>query len=702
MLHAALSRMSGGGVGRTRHALTRDALVSSVGDYVARSCPSATTLIVVDDAHWLDPLSALVVDRLCSDGRCAVLVSARPDPVAHMSALVERHQVLDLGPLSPDDIAALAHRALGTLADRLDVERVWTRTGGNPLFATLLLDMVREGQRLDDELPTAVRVVVQQRLGALSHRAAELVRFASVLGTVVDLDILTALVPSAAALTEVMEAGVLRHGEHPDVVEFDHSLLAEVAYASIPEGRRIALHDTVGELLLSVGAGAVEVARHLEIASALDPLRAAQAHLGAAAELAAVYDWDRVEEHALAGLAHVDPHHDETAARLAVLLGRSQRSLHRGHPEDVLIAASEFARRGGDAELFADAVAALAVHTWSTSDGASDTVHALYADALACELPTDARTRLCAIGATFMASSRHRQARAVYRKAIELADTLGDPTIRAEVLRLSRWGFIHPADLADLQTATAQLAEIAGHDPDLRWGVAGNRYCLGTIGADIDTVTSAVAEMWLLHDQQPGAPRLFEVSHMQLGLDVLSGRLDAAEAGLDEVLRLGLASNSRQWVLPIYLAASVAVRRRQGRLEELTPLVAAGVAERGDFVGWRVVAAAVAAAAGQLDTARRELDAAAADDFGRIIPDSTWTTVMVLLADAALAVGDLPRCRAIATMLAPYSERMTWSGVSTCGSIAATLSDLHTALGDDDAAASHAATAATLLSRLRG
>jgi hypothetical protein len=113
-------------------------LLGRVGAVVGEPGPAGPPIVVVDDAHLLDGLSAVFLHHAVLRRLVAVALTVRsdapaPDPVVALwkDGLVDR---ITVGPLGREDTAELLERALGAPLDAVSFERLWGLTRGTPLF----------------------------------------------------------------------------------------------------------------------------------------------------------------------------------------------------------------------------------------------------------------------------------------------------------------------------------------------------------------------------------------------------------------------------------------------------------------------------------------------------------------------------------------------------------------------------------------
>ena len=242
-------------------------------------------LIVIEDVHWMDSASWLLVGHVARllPGVLLVLVS-RPDtaePWSGMRALAASIAVerLALAPLDRDAVAGVVADALGCreIAPAL-LEVIQERAAGNPLFARQLALALRDqgvlilrdgvcrlaAQSADAaslQLPESIQRTMVARVDRLPAELQLTLKAASVIGTTFSRRALTASFPAEAAafgaaepgagehlarLVEIGMVGVVRPGADP-LYGFDHALTQEAVYQLLPFEQRRRLHMAVAE-----------------------------------------------------------------------------------------------------------------------------------------------------------------------------------------------------------------------------------------------------------------------------------------------------------------------------------------------------------------------------------------------------------------------------------------------------------------------
>jgi DNA-binding CsgD family transcriptional regulator/tetratricopeptide (TPR) repeat protein len=206
--------------------------------------------LVVDDAHWLDEVSAALVHQVATDGSVAVAVTVRtgervPPAIARLRNDLITHEV-ELGPLTQQQVGDLLELALDGPIDAGAAMLIATATQGNPLFLRELVEgAVAANELRRDESgrwlaasltpPPRLRDLIEDRLSATGDRARRVLIYVSLAGSLTPtvLDLLAT--PDEVADAE--DAGLLR--SDGILVEPAHPLFADVAVAALgPQDRR--------------------------------------------------------------------------------------------------------------------------------------------------------------------------------------------------------------------------------------------------------------------------------------------------------------------------------------------------------------------------------------------------------------------------------------------------------------------------------
>ena len=264
----------------------------SVADEVALAWPAFLTglaadgpvLVVIEDAHWAEePLLQMVQLILArSAGPVLLVVSARPEFSEEHGGWTTGPGISQIGlePLTEKQSRALVAALLPNGRSEL-TEHVVATAEGNPLFAEELARQVSaaNGERL--AIPSTVRALLAARVDALPKREKQALQDAAVVGRVFWPTTLESIDPRSD-LTEALGALESRglvvtrpRSSLPGETElsFRHGLVREVAYRSIPRGRRCRSHAAVGRWFEQLEGDRREefvdlFAHHFEAASA--------------------------------------------------------------------------------------------------------------------------------------------------------------------------------------------------------------------------------------------------------------------------------------------------------------------------------------------------------------------------------------------------------------------------------------------------
>jgi DNA-binding CsgD family transcriptional regulator len=209
-------------------------------------------VIVVDDAQYLDPLSALLVQQLAAGGQPTLVVTIRSGatPADAVTALWKEQLLvrLDLEPFTREQTAELAAAVLGGEVDDRAVGELHRFSSGSPLYLRGVLNaacadgaLVRDGDhwRLRGHLrpSTDLHELVASRLDTLSPDeldVVEVVSAAQVLEWEVLLDICS---PDAVTRAERCGAIQVTADASHTLVQPAHPIVGEVARRRCPVTR---------------------------------------------------------------------------------------------------------------------------------------------------------------------------------------------------------------------------------------------------------------------------------------------------------------------------------------------------------------------------------------------------------------------------------------------------------------------------------
>jgi predicted ATPase len=237
---------------------------------LARSRP---LLMVLEDAHWIDPTSRELLDlTLDRVARLPVLlvVTFRPE-FQHAWSGQPHVTMLALNRLGGHEGAALVERLAGnTGLARETVDEIVERSDGVPLFVEELTKAVLESGDRDNRvaavlaasplpnlaIPATLHASLIARLDRLGPLAKEVGQIGAVIGREFDYDLIEQVAQRPAAelrmgVDRLAEAGLLfcRGVAPQSSYLFKHALVQEAAYGTLLRARRQELHARVAAVL---------------------------------------------------------------------------------------------------------------------------------------------------------------------------------------------------------------------------------------------------------------------------------------------------------------------------------------------------------------------------------------------------------------------------------------------------------------------
>nr|WP_246669600.1 BTAD domain-containing putative transcriptional regulator [Bradyrhizobium sp. KBS0725] len=259
----------------------REMILTALFEQLDSAAAQGPVLIVVEDAHWIDPTSQDLLDRMIERAaRLPVLLVVTARPEFQPGWIGQPHvTMLPLSRLGRLDSAGIMGGVAEgrSLPDEV-VEQVLARADGVPLFieeltsALLESGVLRETTDcyvLDGTLPTlAMPLTLQASLVARLDRVVS-ARDTAQIGAAIGREFSHELIGAVstlratdlnAALERLMASGlVARRGTPPDAIyAFKHALVQDAAYVTMLKSRRRELHASIAEALVGRFSATVE------------------------------------------------------------------------------------------------------------------------------------------------------------------------------------------------------------------------------------------------------------------------------------------------------------------------------------------------------------------------------------------------------------------------------------------------------------
>lgn len=226
---------------------TGDIIVEILG--AAFSGPLAIT---VEDAHWADDASRLLLTRLAAEAAVrpwSVIVVRRHEQGGFDPTSAAR---IELAPLPADVIRDLAVAATDAAPLRPhELELVVERAGGNPLFVS---ELIRAAQELGslDAVPTSLQGTMAAQVDALDPFARRVLSYSSVLGRSFRRNALAEVLRAEELVVDEATLERLRRfleADGPERFRFRNGVICDVTYDGLGYNLRSRLHLEAGEAI---------------------------------------------------------------------------------------------------------------------------------------------------------------------------------------------------------------------------------------------------------------------------------------------------------------------------------------------------------------------------------------------------------------------------------------------------------------------
>jgi class 3 adenylate cyclase len=713
-------------------------LFDSISMFLRSASRAQPLVVVLDDLHWADKPSLLLLQFLAREIRTARLLIVatyrdvelrRQHPLAQALAELAREQISSrvvLRGITEQDVARYIEMTAGTVPPGELVRVVHRETEGNPFFVSEIVRLLASEGRLERpttgawsiSIPQSVREVVGRRLDQLSESSNALLQIASVVGREFALGVVQAVSDlDGSAVTEAIDEAVATRlvAEAPrslDRYVFSHALIRETLYEEIPTTRRIGLHRKIGGVLEMLYQDApephlAELAYHfLEAAPGGDVGKAISYAERAAVKAISQLAYEEATKHYRMALEALELAPADPALRCRLLLESGEASRRAGDIESArscFFQAADLAKTTGDGRALAQAAIGLRA---GASFGSVDERRAvILEEALDAvgegDLPL--RSRLLAeLARTLYFGPDAARVRTLADESVETAERSDDHTALAEALSARAyvlWFTDGPEERIAAGERISELGRRAGetevHLDGIMWRMIG----LGEL-PDIKRAAAAVREYSRIAEESRIPRYLLYSLSRQATIAAIEGRFADFDRLSLEALEVGNRAQEPD-AIQVYTGQSLSPAIQRGDRDKLASFMVTEAelakAFRGTPQWFHVEYAYVHMALGEREEALREYEAATANGLGELYWQGIAASMMLALtADVAAWLGRLEYADQLAELLAPFERRnIVVGGLVFCfGPGAYFLGRLAAAQGKLDEAAAHYATAA--------
>ncbi len=705
-------------------------LFEAVGSWLEAIASRRPVMLVLDDLHWADRSSLLLLQHLVRTPRPARLLVL----ATFRGAAVEQRELGDFLPaltrdanarrlsltgLGKSDVIDLVGHVTGRKIDERAValgEQLHDDTGGNPLFLREMVHLLTDSDALDADAlkrvdpPDSVRDLVRWRVRQLPEAARDGLSAASVIGQEFELGVLAeASGVDEDSLAESLEttcrAGLVHEADLTGYrFAFSHAVVRRTLLDDLSGARRARLHWRVGEALESrrPSASAAELAHHFCAAVTQDRAAKAISYARAAGDQA-------MDELAFeAAVSHFQKALDIQQAQrpedgvLRCLLLLSLGDAHDKAGQYLersarFLEAAENARKLKRADLFTRAALGYGGVLPAAAE-ADPQAEALLEDALHQLGDGDSRERAHLLGRlahTLQLVPPRTRRVALAEEAVAIARRLGDPADLAAVLIYQNWALDGPVDNADQLAASEEIKRLGEEIGDkeivlralhLRSDALFEAGKVGDLRSTVDELRSVAHAL-----RYPEYTRI--ARSWDAVFAVIEGRFDDARVITDEVYETLKAMGHSQADL-VRVGLVLPADLMEGTLIDQLPIYEALAEALPERLLFPSIVAWCSAEAGLYDRARKAMNQIARESVESLEQNFMWWGAMVGLMTAASLLGDREWAELLYRCASPFGDRNASLGSSTyLGSAAHHLGALAATLERWDEAEQHFETA---------
>lgn len=670
-----------------------------------RAAAQQPLLLVLDNMHWADTPSLRLLEFLTPEiGACRILVLITYRDIA----LSRRHPLSNTLSELAKQPGFLRVRLRGfNAAETAQFMKVITgappaddllavihgQTEGNPLFVREMTRFLLDEGLLDAQaagfhlrnparplhrIPEGIREAIGARLNRLSAACNRVLAHAAVIGRSFHYTVLRSVVENMdeetlrTAFDEAISAAVVERLAGRDTYQFSHALIREALYEELTTGQRMRIHLRVADAIEMSSAVMdwAALAHHRCAALPAGDVKKARdsaQRAGAQADRLCAYE-EAARYYRLARQALETEGHAQGDAYLLLLIEEGEtlnRSANWREAREIFGEAAALAKALRLPHELARAARGFEEATWrpGLSGEAAANLLREALDALG-EAESLAKAEvLSALTRALIFTGDVDEAMRISEHAIAMARRLGEPAALANALRAGLGARWLPEHL-DRRMATAaeamELARAAGDRQRVLEAASWRLFDLMELGNL--QARAAVFEAYAREADELRQPfyQYIAISSRSM-LALFEGHLSTAEEWAQRALAFGARMPGLD-AAGIYGVQMFSIRREQGRLKELQPLVAHFVRTTPQAARWRPGLALVFSELGLREEARAEFESLAGSGFAAVPRDGLWASSIAYLAEVCAFLEDGERAGELYAYLAPYEGRNVVAG----------------------------------------
>jgi len=724
---------SGDAVAQMDAEVRRRRTLDAIKRLLLRESLKQPLILIFEDLHWIDEGSGALLNILAESigtARVMMLVNYRPE-FTHQWGNKTYYTQLRLDPLTADSAEEMLDALLGPDAQLAALKKLVTeKTEGNPFFMEeIVQSLFEQGALLRNgtvklakslsaiQIPSTVQAVLASRIDRLPPGQKDLLQTLAIIGKEFPRRLVREVSGRSDDELDRLLAGLQTAEfiyEQPSISDvayvFKHALSQQVAAGSALVERRKVLHQRVARVL---------EAKFPETAET-EPELVAHHYTEAGLGAEAIPYWYRAGKQALrrwANLEAIDhlkqglellgssPSASEGSNRpfdsqrfsMLFVLGEAQTEAGRFlEARETLLSAADVAKSLESAESLAKAALRLAHSTWLAGTTTPAVIRWLE-EALQRfgreDNPVTSRILAALSRSLGLMGDQHR-AMAYAEQAVAMARRFGDPELVADSLHgmfFALWGPQHAAQRLKIAKETLDLARTASEDVtelqiEAVWARAFARLETGDVAAaDAD---NEEMRRWGEETNRPFTLSLGTV--FCAARAAMSGRFEDSERLAQQALAYGqrIETEASSGIFGIQMFA---VRREQGRLKEIEPVVRVFLQQHSADGAWRPGLAVIFSDLGLVADARAEFEILAEHDFDDLPLDMVWMGTMAFLVDVCTFLQDGARAETLYRKLVPFAgmNAVVGNAAACYGAVSRYLGALATTLERWDDASRH-------------